>query len=142
MIVHWRRALDSPLRTCKTSREISGRILQGETRSSSDHKRRDAPHPSQRELTSGFDGILWHTQPMVFDQPRGVELEFDAVNTSPFPSHPRMPLFKKSKKPRQPSQKLVSLATRIAVGPLGISADLDPEISSEGTFSPTKPINR
>jgi len=56
----------------------------------------------------------------------------------------RMSLFKKSKKSRKPSQQLVSLGipTHIAVGPLGISADLVPEISSEGAFRPTKPINR
>jgi len=81
---------------------------------------------------------------MEFDQPRGVEWEFGAADPSPCSSRPRMPLFKKSKKSRQPSQKIASLGipTHIAVGPLGISADLAPEISSEGAYIPSCEIHQ
>ena len=48
-----------------------------------------------------------------------------------------MSLFKKFKKSRQPSQHLaLGIPTQIAVGPLGIHADLNPEIGPEGVFSP------
>ena len=46
-----------------------------------------------------------------------------------------MSLFKKFKKSRQPSQHLaLGIPTQIAVGPLGIHADLNPEIGPEGAF--------
>ena len=48
-----------------------------------------------------------------------------------------MSLFRKFKKSRQPSQHLaLGIPTQIAVGPLGIHADLNPEIGPEGVFSP------
>ena len=148
MIVH-RRVLDLSPVTCKRAKfqqEVSSRILQErETCLSSGHKRHDAPHLSQREFTFGFDGILWREgQPMALDQPRGVEWEFGAADTSPFPSRPRMSWFKKSKKSRQPSRQPASLGipTHIAVGLLGISADLAPEIGSEGAFCSVKPSKR
>ena len=48
----------------------------------------------------------------------------------------RMPWFKKSKKSRQPSKQTASLGipTHIAGVPLGISADLAPDINPEGVF--------
>jgi len=48
-----------------------------------------------------------------------------------------MPWFKKSKKSRQPSQQLaLGIPTHIAVGPLGLNADLDPNAGSEGKRNP------
>jgi len=48
-----------------------------------------------------------------------------------------MPWFKKSKKSRQPSQQLaLGIPTHIAVGPLGLNADLDPNAGSEGRRNP------
>jgi len=73
---------------------------------------------------------------MASDQPRGVEWEFGATDPSSCPSRLRMPLFKKSKKPRQPRQQPASsgIPTHIVVKPLGISADLAPDNSPEGAF--------
>ena len=52
------------------------------------------------------------------------------------PIFTRMPLFKKSKKSRQPSQQPMSLGipTHIAIGALGINAELDPAIGPEGVL--------
>ena len=65
---------------------------------------------------------------------------FLTPETSPDPSHFKMPLFKKSNKSRQPSQHLASfgIPTHIALGPLGLSADLDLNASAEGGFRSVK----
>ena len=69
-----------------------------------------------------------------------MSMQFGAVDLSPYLSSPRMPLFKKSKKPRQPSQEPVSLGipTHTAVGPLGFGATLDLNVYPEGVFCSTK----
>ena len=51
-----------------------------------------------------------------------------------------MPLFKNSKKSREPSQHLAfGVSTHVAVGALGIGVDLDPEIGLEGVFRLVRP---
>jgi hypothetical protein len=71
------------------------------------------------------------------------EHRFGAVDTWSCPSRARMPLFKKSKKTRQPSQQLLSLGipTHIAVGPLGFNADLDLNAGPEGAFRSVESSN-
>lgn len=56
----------------------------------------------------------------------------------------KMSFFKKNKKFRQPSRQAASLGipTHIALGPLGIGVDLDPESGSEGSFRSVKSANR
>ena len=54
-----------------------------------------------------------------------------------------MPLFKRSKKSRQPSKQSISLGipTQIALGVVGINAELDPEIAPEGLFHLVKSMS-
>ena len=79
--------------------------------------------------------MLWYGQPAgltitVSHEARG----FGAENNFALSVSARMPpWFKKSKKSRQASQQTAALGipTHIAVGPLGLSADLAPDISPE-----------
>ena len=69
-------------------------------------------------------------------QPRGVYL-----SVAPHSIPTRMPLFKKSKKSRKPSLHPMSLGipTHVAVGALGINADLPSDTgSSEGVLRPVR----
>ena len=61
---------------------------------------------------------------------------FGALDPSPNLSRSTMPVFKKSKKSRRPSQQPASLGipTHIAAGPLGFGATLDPNVDPEGAF--------
>ena len=70
--------------------------------------------------------------------------EFSAENNFALSVSIRMPWFKKSKKSRQPSQQAAALGipTHVAVGPLGLSADLAPDISPEGVSRSMKSSNR
>ena len=61
---------------------------------------------------------------------------FGAVSPSRRLSHPNMQRFKKSKKPRQPSQEPAAfgIPIHIAIGPVGFGATLDLEDSPEGVL--------
>ena len=71
-------------------------------------------------------------------QPRGISGTsiFGALDPSPNLSRSTMPVFKKSKKSRRPSQQPASLGipTHIAAGPLGFGATLDLNVDPEGAF--------
>lgn len=63
-------------------------------------------------------------------------MKFGAIDPSFCLSRLRMPWFKKSKKPLQPSQQHASLGipAHIAAGPLGFGATLDSNVYPQGGF--------